>query len=43
MKTYVFTTSSEYLQEDKQGKVKAKMLLDYMVEIEEIRLYICLG
>lgn len=38
-----FTTSSVYLQEDKQGKAKAKILLDYTVEIEEIRLYIWLG
>lgn len=43
MKIYVFTTSSVYLKEDKQAKAKAKMLLDYIVEIEEIRLYICLG
>lgn len=27
MKTYIFTTSSVYLQEDKQGKAKAKMIV----------------
>lgn len=41
--TCACTTSFVCSQEDKQGKVKAEDVLDDMIEIKEIRFYICLG